>query len=404
MPRCGSCFRMLLSALCPAMLDDFIVTNRDTIIARTQARVALRTVPPPTEVELKHGIPMFLDQLGDALRLAKLSSRVDHDQLDRAAGLHGGDLLRMGLTIGQVVHDYGDVCQVVTQLAVQEGASISGEEFRTLNLCLDDAIAGAVTEYARQRERSIVAEGTERLGVLTHEMRNLLNTATLSFESIQSGRVAVGGSTGMILGRSLTGLRDLLDRSLIDVRLDAGIERLELISVADFIAEVEIGAAMQAQAHGVHFKLMTVDAPVTIEGDRQILIAAVSNLLQNAFKFTRTGSTVCLTAHATADRVLFDIEDECGGLPPGSTETLFQPFEQRGADRSGVGLGLSICRKAAKANGGELRVCDLPGKGCVFTLDLPRKPPPPLSVVGGGASRSSAGADATPGAAHRLNR
>ena len=380
------------------MLDDFIVTNRDTIIARTQARVASRTVPKPTEVELKHGIPMFLDQLGDALRLAKSSSSVDHDQLGKAAGLHGGDLLRMGLSIGQVVHDYGDVCQVITQLAVQAGAPISGEEFRTLNLCLDDAIAGAVTEYARQRERTLVAEGTERLGILTHEMRNLLNTATLSFQSIQTGHVAVGGSTGTLLGRSLTGLRDLLDRSLIDVRLDAGIERLELTSVADFIAEVEIGAAMQAQAFGVQFKIVTVEAPVTIEGDRQILIAAVSNLLQNAFKFTRAGSTVSLTAHATADRVLLDIEDECGGLPPGKTETLFLPFEQRGADRSGVGLGLSICLKAAKANGGELRVRDLPGKGCIFTLDLPRKPPPPLSVVGGaGAEPSANAAIPTPG-------
>jgi signal transduction histidine kinase len=303
-----------------------------------------------------------------------------------------------------VVHDYGDVCQVITQLAVQGGAPISGEEFRILNLCLDDAIAGAVTEYARLRERSIVAEGTERLGVLTHEMRNFLNAATLSFQSIQSGHVAVSGSTGMILGRSLTGLRDLLDRSLVDVRLDAGIERLEVISVADLIAEVEIGAAMQAQSYGAHFKLVTVEAPVTIEGDRQILIAAVSNLLQNAFKFTRTGTTVCLTAHATPDRVLFDIEDECGGLPPGKTETLFLPFEQRGADRSGLGLGLSICLKAAKANGGELNVRNLPGKGCIFTLDLPRKPPPPLTVVGDVTSSSGAAAEAaTAKGPRRLN-
>lgn len=386
------------------MLDDFIVTNRDTIIARIQARVASRIVPAPTEAELQHGIPMFLDQLGEALRLAKSSSQVDHDQLHEAAGLHGGDLLRMGLTIGQVVHDYGDVCQVITQLAVQEGAPISGEEFRTLNLCLDDAIAGAVTEYARQREHTIEAAGTERLGVLTHEMRNFLNTATLSFHSIQSGHVAVGGSTGMVLGRSLAGLRDLLDRSLIDVRLDAGIQRLELISVADFIAEVEIGAAMQARAHGVQFKLVTVEAPVTIEGDRQVLIAAVSNLLQNAFKFTRPGSTVCLAARATSDRVLFDIEDECGGLPPGKTETLFLPFKQSSADRSGLGLGLSICLKAAKANGGELRVRNLPGHGCIFTLDLPRKPTPPLSIVGGAGGESGAKSEAAASrASRRLN-
>ena len=310
----------------------------------------------------------------------------------------------MGLTIGQVVHDYGDVCQVITHLVVQKGALISAEEFRTLNLCLDDAIAGAVTEYAGQRERVIAAEGTERLGILTHEMRNFLNTATLAFQSIQSGHVAVGGSTGVVLGHSLTGLRDLLDRSLIDVRLDAGIERLELISVADFIAEVEIGAAMQARAYGVQFQLVSVEAAVTIEGDRQILLAAVANLLQNAFKFTHASGTVCLTVHATSERVLFDIEDECGGLPPGKTETLFLPFKQRSADRSGLGLGLSICLKAAKANGGELSVRNLPGKGCIFTLDLPRKPPPPLSVVGGAGSGSSAGAEApSPKASRRLN-
>ena len=135
------------------MLDEFIVTNRSTIIARIQARVASRTAPTPTEVELKHGIPMFLDQLGESLRVAKASSKVDHEELHEAARLHGGDLLRMGLTIGQVVHDYGAVCQVITQLAVQEGAPISAEEFQTLNLCLDDAIAGAVSEYARQREQ-----------------------------------------------------------------------------------------------------------------------------------------------------------------------------------------------------------------------------------------------------------
>jgi signal transduction histidine kinase len=70
--------------------------------------------------------------------------------------------------------------------------------------------------------------------------------------------------------------------------------------------------------------------------------------------------------------VLFDVEDECGGLPPGSTDNLFRPFEQQGTDRTGVGLGLSISLKAARANGGDICVRDLPGRGCVFTLDLPR--------------------------------
>ena len=376
------------------MLDDFLSSNRDAIITRMQARVASRTSPPPSDVELANGIPIFLDQLGDALRLAKSSSVIDHEEIGKSAGRHGHELLRMGLTIGQVVHDYGEVCQTITELAVQQEAPISGEEFQTLNLCLDDAIAGAVTEYARHRERAIVDQGTEHLGILAHELRNRLNTAMLAFESIRRGRVAAGGSTGLLLGRSLMGLRDLIDRSLADVRLDAGIQSLERISVAEFIEEVEIGASMQAQARDLHFTVTPVDRAVTIEGDRQVLVATVSNLLQNAFKFTRKQSNVSLTTRATADRVLFEVEDECGGLPPGKTEDLFRPFEQRGPDRGGVGLGLSICLKAAKANAGEIHVRDLPGKGCVFTLDLPRMPPAPLSVVDGGKRRA-----ASPGAA-----
>ena len=69
------------------------------------------------------------------------------------------------------------------------------------------------------------------------------------------------------------------------------------------------------------------------------------------------------------------MEDECGGLPPGKAEDLFRPFEQRGADKTGLGLGLSISMKGVRANGGEIRVRNLPGKGCTFTVDLPRAAP-----------------------------
>jgi hypothetical protein len=96
------------------MLDEFLESNRDAILSRTRARVASRTTPKPTEVELTNGIPVFLDQLGEALRVARSSKEVDHEEIGKSAGRHGLDLLRIGLTIGQVVHDYGDVCQVVT--------------------------------------------------------------------------------------------------------------------------------------------------------------------------------------------------------------------------------------------------------------------------------------------------
>ncbi len=354
----------------------------------------------PSEVELSHGIPVFLDQLVDALHLAESTDVIAHEQIAKSAALHGHDLFRMGLTIAQVVHDYGDVCQTITELAHQQHARIAGDEFQTLNLCLDDAIAGAVTEYARQRERAITDQGTERLGMLAHELRNLLNMAMLSFESIKSGRVAPAGSTALIHGRSLLGLRNIIDQSLAEVRLEAGVQHVERISVAEFLEEIEIAAVLQAQARGLHLAVRSVDRALTIEGDRSLLVATVSNLLQNAFKFTtRTGGNVSLATRATAERVFFDVEDECGGLPPGNPEDLFRPFEQRGTDRRGLGLGLPICLRVAKANAGEIHVRDLPGKGCVFTLDLPRKPPPPLSLVTSGGPGAPAGTDDLPGSA-----
>jgi signal transduction histidine kinase len=115
-----------------------------------------------------------------------------------------------------------------------------------------------------------------------------------------------------------------------------------------------------------------VDPALAVHADRESLISAVGNLLQNAFKFTRQHSEVSLSAYAAADRILIDVEDSCGGLPPGDFEKMFTPFTQGSTDRSGLGLGLSICRRSVEANNGALRVRDLPGSGCIFTIDLPR--------------------------------
>ena len=80
------------------------------------------------------------------------------------------------------------------------------------------------------------------------------------------------------------------------------------------------------------------------------------------------------------DRVLLEIEDECGGLPSGSVDDLFLPFEQRGTDRSGLGLGLAFSRSAVEANKGRIYAHDLPEQGCVFTIDLPRVLMPELAT------------------------
>ena len=78
-----------------------------------------------------------------------------------------------------------------------------------------------------------------------------------------------------------------------------------------------------------------------------------------------------LRARAEQGRLLIETQDECGGIPP-SKGDLFQVFgDRRGSDRSGLGLGLSIARKAVRAHGGEIRIRNMPGDGCVFIIDVP---------------------------------
>ena len=367
-------------------LRDFIIANRQEIIDRARVRVSARTAARPTDVKLEHGIPIFLTQLVNALAqvssvdMSRVAGAADASRkITNTATLHGRELLKNGLSVAQVVNGYGDVCQVVTELASERRGAISVQDFHIFNRCLDEAIAGAVTAYASQRESNLAYEGTERLGVLVHELRNLLQTATLSFAIIKEGKVGVDGSMAAMLARSLSGLTALVDRSIAEVRLEAGKPKLERVPVADFLAEVEVGAVMQAEGYGLKLTVDSVDSDVTVDADWQLLSSAVSNLLQNAFKFTKPGGHVALAARVTPDRVLIDVRDECGGLPPGKAEELFRPFTRQGSDRSGLGLGLSIAINAARANSGNLHVRDIPGTGCVFTVDLPRQSSPKTS-------------------------
>ena len=97
------------------MLADFVVSNREQIISRCQTKVAKRSSPPPSKAEIDHGVPMFLDELLAELR-AGLSPNPD---ISITAAKHGHDLLQRGFTPSQVVHGYGDVCQTITEMAVE---------------------------------------------------------------------------------------------------------------------------------------------------------------------------------------------------------------------------------------------------------------------------------------------
>ncbi|MCY0910313.1 sensor histidine kinase [Massilia antarctica] len=373
------------------MLHDFLSNNKDELARRCREKVGKRVGRSATEAQLKDGIPLFLEQLIRTLRIEQTATPMDSRRVSGPAGggatlsevsvsaaQHGKDLLSLGLTVDQVVHDYGDLCQSITDLAVERDAPFEVDEFRTLNRCLDNAISDAVTEFSFQRDLLVASSGalesSKRMGFFAHELRNLLGTASLAFSAAKAGNLSLSGATGTILERSLNGLEKLISSSLDEVRaLNQSGDVLSAFSLSDFIAEIHAAASFSAKFHGCALRAPVVDANLALTGTRDLLIAAVANLLQNAFKFTKPRTEVLLTAYAAGDRILIDVADCCGGLGPGVAEAMFKPFSQSSSDRTGIGLGLTIAKQSVSANGGTLVVRDVPGHGCVFTISLPRK-------------------------------
>ena len=193
------------------MLSEFITTYRDAIIDRARQKLTARPWPPASPEELENGVPLFLTQLSDRLRFESTGLPDAHSAIGATATMHGRDLMALGFTVSQVVHDYGDICQAITELAIEQDAPMTTDESKTLNGCLDTAIAEAVTEHARITAESRSNEEVERAGQVAHESRDLLNTAMLAYQALKRGTVAINGSTGAVLGRSLMGLRDLVD-------------------------------------------------------------------------------------------------------------------------------------------------------------------------------------------------
>lgn len=215
---------------------------------------------------------------------------------------------------------------------------------------------------------SLLGGSSDASAFLAHEARNLLNIAILSFEVLRATGAGVASDRGQVLRRSLNDLRTLINRSLSNVRAE---HDREAIAVEEFINEIEAAATLEAHDRGIRLVVPSVPDGLVVEADRHELSAALRNVVQNAVKFTRPGTTVALRVRPSADRVRIEVQDECGGLPGGRSDDLFRPFEQRGQDRSGLGLGLAFSRRVVEASGGTLSVRNHAGHGCVFTIDLP---------------------------------
>jgi len=381
------------------MLYKFLIENEKEILGMTERKtLALAGVRPSSE-QLKMGLPIFYKQLLNVLLLnrghanlstmnlegmakaaansdepamAMAAGRPDDAAVATSAGIHGIELLRLGYTLSHVVHAYGAMCQSITELATTKNIIITSSEFRDLNLCLDVAIAGAVTEYQSIRNTQESTRELEHLGFLAHELRNAIGTVKMALELIKDGTVGFGGSLGQVLDRGVKRIEELIDRSLTEVRLrvDPSV-RQETVSLIQIVNQLMVTAEIEAQLKNQILELY-IDPTLVAEADQQLVYSAVSNLIQNALKYTHVGGKIQIRGAYAGNNIVIEVEDECGGLSERASD-IFKPFEQQHENRKGLGLGLTIAQKAINLNNGTIEVRNLPGKGCVFTITLPKK-------------------------------
>jgi signal transduction histidine kinase len=374
-------------------MHNFLANNRGELIARCKAKIAHRPRRAATEEQLRNGVPLFLEQLlrtllsgqdeqaGELLTIPGASGGKAQalSKVGVTAPAHAKQLLELGFSLDQVVHDYGDLCQAITDLAVEQDSPFSTDEFSRLNRCLDNAIADAVAELGVQRDASIAlqhsTEMKERLEFFIHELRNSLGTATLAVRALETGNLPLSGATGSVLKRSHVALNALVDRTFDEVRMETGSTAPnEPFSLAMFLADAASEAAAEAGERGCGLSVREVAPLLGIAGNRERLMVALANVLQNAIKYTQPHTGVTLAAYTHANRVFIEVQDHCGGLPTGIAEKMFIPFSsQLSHDETGLGLGLAIARQCVEADAGTLTAKNLPGTGCVFTISLPRR-------------------------------
>ena len=344
--------------------------RREVLVACWGTKIRAAMEAPLTTAELLDRMPAFVDEIiaalyPDAVPLPVASGNAEE---------HGAQRLRLHFDVAEVVREYGLLHECILEIARDGGVSISLHEQRVIARWLNAGIADALAQYVARRDEERDRQTSAHLGFMAHELRNPLSAAHAAVQRLRNNERA-GPRATELLERSLRRASDMIDNALSHASLKLGVDpRMERVALADLLRDIELDAGIDAQARGIDLVIEPLGETV-VSADPRLLRSAVFNLVQNALKFSRSGSAVIVRARASGGRVAIEVADACGGLPPGRIDDLFSPLVQRGDNRTGFGLGLAIARQAIEAHGGDIGVKDLPGIGCVFTIELPQPNP-----------------------------
>jgi signal transduction histidine kinase len=358
----------------PSLADE-LSRNKQVLLLDWRERVQGTVDPEGAKVvEIIDGVPIFIDELVVMLRKKEASADATRDsaRANELAVEHGSQRFHAGFSLGAVIREYGVLRACLLDLIRDRRLVVDIDELQVMMDALNAAVVNAAEQYMRERDQVIERQSQQYFGFIAHELRNPLGSALLATHALQRRNASQLDVTVARLVRNLAIIRDLIDNSLISVRIhELGRNRaLDIadISLRDLVLDVrdELSGDTDEKAIAVR-----VEGEAPIQGDPRLIRSAVTNLLRNAAKYTRRGGAIDVRIRSDHDLASIEIEDECGGLPDGKTEELFTPFVQRGGDRSGFGLGLAITKHAVEAHRGTVQASNLPGKGCIFMASFP---------------------------------
>lgn len=351
-------------------LGEFIVGHRDEVIGRWAQKVVRRLGLSASErPRLINDLPGFLDELIECLALPP-EEWTKHE----SAQAHGRHRVETGVDIGALAEEFGMVAETVVELCGEHHVRLDARDTASLMRVIARGTAASVREYARLRDLQVARESSRHFSFVAHELRTPLQTARIAVMLLEHER---GGPDTHLerLSRAHGELADLIDNTLVEARLQGEPSlHCEFLSSADLMRQATESAQLAAWRKGI--EVQTTGHDVQLFVDRKLIVSALTNLVVNGVKFSRERGRVALRCIDRPDRVLFEVQDECGGIPDEVLPRLFQPFVQAGADRSGFGLGLMIVKQAVEAHGGAVRASNSTDGGCCFVVELPRAQPP----------------------------
>ena len=350
-------------------LSRLLAARRTEILDRWTKRIRAGHAQPDLQPEEPPDhLPRFFDQLLVALRDPKEErERVAAD----ASATQGTYQLHVGLDLSELMRRYDTLTECILEEVEATGWTLSRAQLLWVFRRLEAARGEAVAAYISRRDAEMTRAHSRHLAFVAHEQRGLLMAALNALAVLRKiGRPEDEWALA-VFGRSLTALHELIDQVLIADRLSAQPPlQCELLNLKSLLQEMVVDLLPTAARRQVDVRI-DATAIRCVHADARLLRSAIGNILTNAVKFTRGNSRVEVRLREQGENVRVEVEDQCGGLPPCDTASLFQPFVQRGENNTGFGLGLAIVKQAIEGHGGRVGVHNLPDKGCMFWLEIP---------------------------------